>query len=255
MNVLQSTGVPEKSSGLPNPDANWALFLDLDGTLLDIAEAPDLVRVPDGLADSLRAAADALGGAVAIVSGRRLADLERLLPGVAIPFVAEHGAVVRGPDGTVEAFGAAPPPRAWVDAAMRLAQNAPGVLVEVKSHCIAIHFRRAPGHARAVAQLGRRLTANRRRDFQVVEARCAIEVRPVGADKGAAVDRILRAPPFTGRTPVFVGDDVTDEDGIRAAVSAGGVGLRVGQNFRGSPQAVRDWLKDLPDRLAGRAGE
>ena len=224
------------------PQQNWALFLDLDGTLLDIAERPDAVVVPEGLVAVLAALRDFLGGALAVVSGRPMADLDRLLRPLACDCGAEHGAVLRY-RGANAVLGEGVPP-VWVARIRVAAQDWPGVLVEEKTRGVAVHYRQAPQYARAIEQLLRSLvTADRR--FQILCAHMAFELRDAEVHKGRAVAEFMAREPYCGRLPVFVGDDVTDEDGIREAVLQGGLGLRVAEAFAGETAKVRAWLAGL----------
>ncbi len=221
---------------------NWALFLDLDGTLLEIAERPDAVVVPGDLIAGLAAARDFLDGALAVVSGRPMADLDRLLYPLSLDCGGEHGAVLRY-RGATEVLGEAVP-LVWVARIRTAAQAWPGVLVEEKARSIAVHYRQAPQYAQAIEQLLRGLvTADRR--FQILGAQMAFELRDADVHKGRAVAGFMAREPYRGRLPVFVGDDVTDEDGIREAVRQGGLGLRVAEAFAGRTAAVRAWLRAM----------
>lgn len=221
------------------------LFLDLDGTLIDIAPRPDAVVVPDDLIALLDELRQRLNGAVAVVSGRPLADLARLLPDCPVPLVAEHGAVFRLPP----EFPPMPLHRHAVPGAMaaqvrQQVSGLAGVLLEEKQSCLTVHFRLAPEQEPAVRSILEQ-AARRWPGFRIAGAKMALELRPRGLDKGTAVRQLIRHPPFRGRTPVFIGDDITDEDGIRACLLLGGRGLRVPGDFGGGPAAVRAWLKAL----------
>ncbi len=220
---------------------DWALFLDLDGTLIDIAPSPDTVVVPEALPRALARLRQRLSGALAIVSGRSLKDIDTLVP-LGLPAGAEHGAVLRGPDGKLVVSEDMPtvPPR-WLAALHDFAAPRPGVLVEEKSHAVALHWRLAQEHAEAAEKLLAALTAEDAR-YEVLPARMAAEIRPRGATKARPVTLLMRQHPFQGRIPVFVGDDVTDEDGMEAAAALGGFGLRVPEAFGGSPEEVRAWI-------------
>lgn len=232
-----------------------SLFLDLDGTLIDIAPRPDAVLVPDELHGLLRQLHRRLGGAVAVVSGRPLADLDRFLPRCPVPLVAEHGAVFKLPAGyhfRLAARYAVPPAMAaFVREALA---GLDGVILEEKQSCLTVHFRLAPEHQPAVrAVLERAL--DRWPAYRISEAKMALELRPRGLDKGTAVRRLMRYPPFRGRRPVFIGDDATDEDGIRACILLGGQGLRVPQDFGGGPETVRRWLWSLASQGAAQPAQ
>jgi trehalose 6-phosphate phosphatase len=223
------------------PPGRAALLLDLDGTLLDIAPRPDAVVVPSGLTDDLRALRQLLGDALAVVTGRPVEIVDALLGDAAFAVAGEHGGAIRhAPGQPVERSPLPSPPGEWLVAAERLALAHPGALLEHKAHGFALHFRAAPtaGPALREALLG--LLADSA-EFELLPAHMLWEVRPRATDKGKAVVALLERAPFEGRLPIFVGDDVTDEDGIAAAASVGGVGLRVQEAF-GAAAEVRAWL-------------
>ena len=237
-------------SPLPDPDANWALFLDLDGTLIDIAARPDSVVVPDGLTAALADIRDRLGGALALVSGRTLADIDRLTAPFQFACAGEHGAILRLANGKLrtrrEDYIFPESLRAELRAA---AANWPGVTIEDKTYNIVVHYRQAPSCHAAVRDFTRLLAAKAGPEFEALPARMAFEIRHRKLNKGAAVQAYMAEPPFSGRTPVFVGDDVTDEDGFRAAVSLGGLGLDVRVQFDGEAAQVRNWIASVRSRL------
>lgn len=239
----------EMNFALPCPRANWALFLDLDGTLLDIAPHPDAVIVPDGLRESLAAARAALGGGLAIVSGRAPAELDRILAPLRLPAAAEHGAWLRRDDN--DPWDATPlpaVPAAWHAHVEAAAEGHPGVIVEVKPLGLTVHLRQAPDALPRFRALLAELVAGAPDRFVLTDAKMGLEVRPRGADKGTAVLRLLEAAPFRGRMPVFLGDDTTDEDGFAVARRLGGIAVRVVEPST-SPDRVRQWLQALPARL------
>ncbi len=227
------------------------LFLDLDGTLIDIALSPDAVFVPDDLPPLLEQLRQRLNGAVAVISGRPLADLTRLLPECPVPLVAEHGAVFKMPaDYPAAALPQHTLPPGMAACVRQETAGLEGVLLEEKQSCLTVHFRQAPeseGRVRAALEQA----AKRWPGFRITGAKMALELRPRGLDKGSAVRELMRHPPFQGRIPVFIGDDVTDEDGIRACVLLGGKGLRVPDDFGGGPPFVRAWLRGLVSPVSG----
>ena len=230
------------ASSLPEIASDWALFLDLDGTLLDIAPRPDAVVVPPGLVDSLRGVATRLNGAAAIVSGRPAGDVDRFLAPLALPGGFGHGAEIRLPGGAPSPSEAArTPPVAWLDRLREAAAAWQGVIVEPKAHGVAMHFRLAPEREADVHDLMQRCAAECEA-FTLLSAHMAFELRPAGANKALPVEVLMRHAPFGGRRPIFVGDDVTDEDGMEAARRHGGFGLHVGRDFRGGSAEVRAWL-------------
>lgn len=226
----------------PAPARNWALFLDLDGTLLDIAATPDAVVVPDDLVADLASASKVLGGALAIVSGRALDNIDSLLSPLHLPVGSEHGAVIRLPNGFCDEV-ALKVPDDWKIALHDLAAACPGVLAEAKPHNVVAHYRNAPSHEAEVRRVVSGLVAFDPENFELLETKMAFEIRPRRVTKGRAVHSLMNTVPFYGRVPVFVGDDTTDEDGFRAALGLGGIALDVAPAFAGRPFEVRAWLK------------
>jgi trehalose 6-phosphate phosphatase len=228
----------------PKAEKDWALFLDLDGTLLDIAPTPDRVIVPNDLVGDLAAASAALGGALAIVSGRMLSEVDALLQPLRLPGGGEHGAVVRLPSGQYDEVDGRVP-QSFVDALATAAATKAGTFVERKTHSVVAHYRRAAQHEDFYRALAHEIIAGRERDFEVLQAKMAVEIRPRTVTKARAVERLMSSEPFQGRTPVFIGDDATDADGFRAAIALGGAGIDVFEHFAGRPKEVRWWLKSL----------
>jgi len=225
--------------------SEWAFFLDLDGTLLDIAISPDAVTVPVGLIDTLGALRNHVSGALAIISGRSIRTIDRLLHPLRISVAGEHGAVLRFPDGDIADAGSdAVVPEEWRKAIHMQAKSWPGTIVEEKPHGIAIHYR---GNPTAASEIGRFLEMLAARDpsFVALPAIMAFEIRHCSIDKGNALAALMAQDPFRNRKPLFIGDDVTDEDAILAASQLGGTGLRVPDAFGGEPAQVRLWLSDL----------
>lgn len=238
------TALPDPLPPPPPLDAaRDALFLDLDGTLVDIAERPDLIRVDPALRALLRAVGNRLGGRVVIVSGRSLADLDRHLHD-AVPLAAGvHGAELRGVPGARPREAAR---RALTAARAALALErdlqAEGMLVEDKGMAIALHFRQRPALGARAGRLAAQIADLSDGALAVQPGRMVVELKPKGADKGAAVEAFLATPAFAGSRPVFVGDDLTDEAGFRAAAAAGGHGVLVGQR---TPTAATHALPDV----------
>jgi trehalose 6-phosphate phosphatase len=226
----------------------WALFLDLDGTLLDIAASPESVFVPKHLIDTLAKLRMQMGGAVAVLSGRALRTIDRLLHPLLVCAGCEHGAVLRLPDGTVaEAPDNTVVPAHWRQLIHQQAAGWPGVLVEEKSHGIAVHYRTNPQLGLPVMGLLEQFVESDP-SFEILPALMARELRHRSINKGAALRRLMKTDVFKGRKPFFIGDDVTDEDAIAAARDLGGLGLRVPEAFAGEPARVRAWLAELAER-------
>lgn len=224
------------------PAHNLALFLDLDGTLLDIAPTPDAVVVPHDLVADLASASKALKGALAIVSGRGIESVDALLKPLSLPVGCEHGAIIRLPSGLCDEVEIKVPEE-WKRAVQDLAAACPGVFAEIKRHNIVAHYRKAPAYEAAVRRALSDLVAEDPQNFELLEAKMAFEIRPRQVTKARAVHSLMNVAPFRGRRPVFVGDDTTDVDGFQAAVALGGVGLDVAPAFAGRPAEVRAWLK------------
>ena len=214
---------------LPEARCEWAYFLDVDGTLVDLAATPDAIRVGAGLPGLLRALYRCSGGAVALVSGRALSDLDRHLPGLGLPCAAQHGLERRDASGRVWRHGAPAAAREIVGEALApLLARHRGLVLEDKGLTVAIHYRLAPQLAGHLHGLLRRLVAEHADSVQLQEGKYVIEIKPIGIDKGSAVREYLAEAPFLGRRPVFVGDDVTDERGFEAVNSVAGLSVKVG---------------------------
>ena len=230
------------ASVAPEPMPNWALFLDLDGTLLDIAPTPDDVIVPKDLVDDIAVASKRLGGALAIVSGRTLDNIDRLLAPLKLPVACEHGGTIRLPNGFFDEVELEVP-QAWKKTLRDLAARRPGMLSETKRHNVVAHYRNAPSYEDELRRTVISLVASDPANFELLEAKMAFEIRPRKVTKARAVHALMNVEPFRGRTPVFVGDDRTDHDGFAAAIELGGIALDVAIAFAGSPENVRHWLK------------
>jgi trehalose 6-phosphate phosphatase len=237
------------SGGLLAPPAlrrDNALFLDFDGTLVDIAAAPDLVRVAPELPHLLGAIADLLDGALALVSGRPLDELVRLLAPFSGAMAGQHGRERRRSDGSVFS---SPAPPALVRAAPVMADFAerhPGVRLEDKGGSLALHYRQAPSLAAACGGLARRVVDASGGALKAIDGKMVVELMPRTAGKGRAIAAFLAEPPFRGRMPVFVGDDVGDEGGFAVVDRLGGISVRVGAG----PTAARHRLAEVGDVLA-----
>ena len=236
--------VPAVRPPLPEP-GEAAFLLDFDGTLVDIAPAPELVQVPPGLVQTLRRLRARCGDALALVSGRPVAQIDAFLPDVPFAVAGEHGIAIRhAPGAPVQRPELPPLPPHWLDAADALAAGHPGVRVERKATGFVLHYRADPSAGAALKQAADALVAGSAGRFHVQSAKMAWEIRPSGIDKGSAVRALMRQPPFAGRRPVFVGDDLTDEDGIAASIALDGTGYRIPSDFA-DPEAVRRWLSGL----------
>jgi trehalose 6-phosphate phosphatase len=242
---------------MPPVDQNSALFLDIDGTLLDMARTPEAVAVPDGLMGVLKQLHGAFDGALAFVSGRSLVAIDSLFAPLVLPAIGCHGVEIRGADGTLQTL-AGPIPAPVRELLQDLVDAHPGTVLEDKIYTIALHYRLAP-EARpsleAALQAHHVLFATEKVTLQ--EGKAVIEAKPLGIDKGVGVRTLLREPPFKGRVPVFGGDDTTDMDVFQILPELRGTSFSVGRRFDGvdyhfpSPLAVRQWLAQLAEHGAG----
>lgn len=213
----------------PSYGEDWAFFLDVDGTLLDLAEHPDDVEVRPEIVGTLHDLHELTGGAVALVSGRAIADLDRILLPEHLPAAGQHGLERRDGSGRIERHRIEA--RGLERARAALAQYAarhPGILLEDKGLVLAVHYRNAPALEGEVCALAERLARDLGAGYKAQHGKMVVEIKPVGHDKGTAIREFLAEPPFRGRRPVFVGDDVTDEDGFRFVNAAGGISVKVG---------------------------
>ncbi len=224
-----------------------SLFLDFDGTLVEIAPTPDGIAVPGNLPARLGGLADRLGGRLALVSGRGIADLERHLGSLVLAVAGSHGSDCRAATG--DPLGQEPSglPQSLLDE-LAVFADTHGFSTEDKPHGAALHFRSDPSLEDKGLAFAEEIAA--KHGLAIKRGKCVIELVARGADKARAVHTFMAAPPFSGSTPVFVGDDVTDEDGMRAAVEHGGFGIAVGEraseNARyalAHPAAVHHWLQ------------
>lgn len=201
-----------------------AVFLDFDGTIVEIAERPEAIAVPPGLASRLERLAGRLGGALAVVSGRSVGDLQRFLGREMLHFAGSHGADVRTPSG--EPLSAARPVPVQVLEQLGAYAAASGLHLETKPHGAALHYRARPERGEEACGMVRALAAAQ--GLAAKTGKCVVELVWPGADKGTAVELLAARAPFAGARPVFIGDDVTDEDGFAAARRLGGFGIAVG---------------------------
>lgn len=245
------------SEAAPHSKQGWALFLDVDGTLLEIAETPQGVQVPTTLKqllDDLRARLD---GALALVSGRSLANLDQLFSPLQLIASGVHGCERRTADGHVL--------RPEVDAATiarvrkqlaDFARGHEGLLLEDKHYAVAMHFRRAPEMRDEVYRIMNDVLVQLGPTFALQAGKSVLELRPGAWTKGSSITAFMQEPPFVGRTPVFIGDDVTDEDAFAVVNEMSGMSIRVGnpaatlaRHRLGGVSDVLRWLQTVPPVL------
>lgn len=232
----------------PLDTASHALFLDFDGTLVSFADDPQAVAIEPDALQRLLVLAAALNGALAIVSGRPIADLDRFLAPLAFCAAGVHGLERRtSPKAAVERLAG---PEVLDDLRRTLSRavaSSPGLHLEDKGSALVVHYRTAPEReADAKAIVAESVSG--RSDLAVMHGNCIVEVHPAGMDKGQAVIDLMSRAPFVGRQPVYVGDDTTDEFAFQRLATVGGIGIKVGEGTTAADYrladvaAVHGWL-------------
>lgn len=247
----------------PLPDAESAWFLDIDGTLLEIAPTPSTVKVEDGLPELIRRLHQRCGGALALITGRPVSDVDRLFPGLRLPVAGQHGLERRDATGTVHRHPPEDADLPWLAALVKATvARLEGVWVEDKGLSIAVHYRANPAAQAAVDAALRGVLIDAGAALSLQPGKCVLEIKPEGRDKGSAIREFMAEQPFAGRRPVFVGDDVTDEFGFAEVNGLGGLAVKVGEGETAAPWRLRDvgevhaWLaKTLADAPAGSLQE
>jgi trehalose 6-phosphate phosphatase len=234
-----------------------ALFLDFDGTLVDMASTPGGARPEPGLVDLLQKLAENLDGALAIVTGRPLSDIDRMLAPALLCGAGVHGAEIRDAAGGPVRVVAPAVTDTFVDAVRSLEEIAPGILVERKNAAIAVHYRLAETKGPEVERRLRALLSEAGEALELRPGKMLVEAVPHSVSKGAALRGFMRLPPFAGRLPIMIGDDSGDVAAFEAAEAMGGKGLRVAGEFFSSGDAhfsgtvaVRQWLEQLSGRIS-----
>lgn len=243
---------------VPVPPLNPAFFLDVDGTLLDIADHPHLVRIDDDLGRLLNALRDAAGGAVALISGRSVAEIDRLFANPGFCVAGQHGAERRDFSGRMHRHEV---PLAGLRRAgrrlRRLVAEHPALVIEDKGMNLALHYRLAPQLGPEVERALHGLAGDLGAAFELQAGKMVLEIKPSGRNKGTAIAEYMREEPFRGRLPVFIGDDLTDEYGFALVNRIGGDSIKVGEGESAArwrlpdARAVRAWLGRCAENGAG----
>jgi len=216
----------------PNPaicGGDYAFFFDVDGTLAEICPEPDAVTIPVSVRNNLHSLSAACGGAVALISGRPIEQLDQLAAPLIFPAAGVHGAEMRDSAGNFHRVslpeGVAGPLAQMLEQGMAAM---PGTLLEAKGMAFALHYRQAENYQQQVLQLAEAAVA-KFPELMLQRGKCVAEIKPRGNDKGAAIASFMQQAPFAGRTPVFVGDDLTDEKGFQAVSALHGITVKVGE--------------------------
>jgi trehalose 6-phosphate phosphatase len=236
----------------------YAILLDIDGTLLDLARTPREVWVPPGLAATLHALHERTGGALALVSGRSLNDIDLIFAPERFPAVGGHGAEMRlSIDSEAVATHAPPMDKELKGRLAAIARLSPGILLEDKGYSLALHYRLAPHAEKAIYEAVSLIRADLpNAPIEVLPGKCVCEIKQTGFDKATGVHELMSHDPFRGRYPIFIGDDVTDESVFAAMPDLGGLAFSVGRHAQGvaghfdEPRDVRAWLARLIDGKA-----
>jgi trehalose 6-phosphate phosphatase len=244
---------------VPLPDGRWCLFLDIDGTLLELADSPGGVAVDPALVPLLARLRAVAQGAVALVSGRTIESIDQLFGDMSLPVAGLHGCERRDARGDLHVAPIALEQLAEVRAGLgRLAARHPGLLLEDKGAGLALHFLKARELEHELRAEVALLAAPLVPKFAILDGHAVIEVKPAAHTKDSAVTAFMEEEPFSGRVPIFIGDDQTDYDGFAAVRRHDGMAIAVGSRVKSEwwlpgPAAVRGWLGRLSESN-GRAG-
>lgn len=233
----------------PPARATWAYFLDVDGTLIAFADHPSAIQVDDALLGLLARLYQVCGGALALVSGRTLADLEERLGRGCLPLAGQHGLERRDATHRVHVVAAAPTATSALQHRLApLLARYPGLVLEDKGLTLALHYRQAPRLGGYLHRVLRGWLAQHGAGLHMQTGKYVLEIKPARGDKGSAIGAFMAEPPFQGRTPVCIGDDVTDEHGFAMVNRLGGYTIKVGPGRTCAGwrlpdvDAVRAWL-------------
>ncbi|MCO6390789.1 trehalose-phosphatase [Aliihoeflea aestuarii] len=247
---------PLSSFDLPCPVEQLAIFLDFDGTLADIVDHPDDVHLPGEMIEALDMLAKRTSGALAIVTGRPIEQIDRLLSPLVLPVAGVHGMARRAFDGKLHTADHDPSVFAEVQARMtHLHTEHADTMIEIKPGSIAFHYRRRPDLSETVAELVHEALGDLD-GIDILHGKMVVEVKTGHANKGSAIRAFMEEPPFADRVAVFAGDDVTDEFGFQAVAEIGGVAIKIGSGETraklrtDTPAEFRDWLAATARDLA-----
>jgi trehalose 6-phosphate phosphatase len=241
-----------------------AILLDIDGTILDFAPSPEQVRVPAQLRQTLSRLQQLTGGALALVSGRVLADIDGIFSPLKLAAIGGHGAEMRTTPGGKVTMRVKPLDAALKTSLAQIGELGPDILAEDKGYALALHYRRAPEQGSAVrAAVEKICAAAPAGTIEILPGKLVVEIKPSGINKAEAVRELMTLAPFAKRSPIFIGDDVTDEPVFGVMTQFGGLGFSVGRvaaavnGHFAEPEAVRAWLARIAaqDTKAESAGK
>lgn len=234
---------------IPAALSSWAYFLDVDGTLMEFSPTPDTARLERPTLELLARLRHVTDGALALVSGRTLADLERRFGALSIPCCGQHGLERRDSDGRLHVHKAPSASKEAIQLALTpILARYRGLMLEDKGLSLSLHYRHAPRQAAHVHGLMRRLVSEAGPGLQLQAGKFVVEVKPSGVDKGSAIREYLSEPPFLGRCPIYIGDDLSDEHAFQTVNRVGGISIKVGKGKTNAQHrlpnvaAVLTWL-------------
>lgn len=256
--LFEMVGVAASPHSVLPPFDRCAFLLDIDGTLLDLAPAPDQVVVPKGLRSSLRALFERTSGALAFVSGRSISDIDRIFAPAVFPAVGGHGAEMRlSPKEKACATSAQPMSRELKKRFIALGELSKGILIEDKGYSVAIHYRLAPEAEKAIFAAVAAIRGDlSEAPIDILPGKRVVEIKSSGFSKASGVRELMAHQPFKDRCPIFLGDDVTDDSVFAIMPDLKGLSFSVGRRARGvagqfsRPRDVRRWLAELAGQIA-----
>jgi len=248
MSQMSSSEIAEPTVQATSATGHIALFLDFDGTLVEIAPSPENVRIDRRLPGALDVLRKRLGGALALVSGRPVALLDEMMAPYRFDAAGLHGAQIRLGEGDAPLAAPSEALHAAVRAMVRFANAHIGVIVEDKRQSVALHWRLAPSLADEALALMERIAADIGPSMRLQRGKAVAELVPASASKGGAITWLMQQDVYAGRVPVFIGDDITDEDGFESVNAIDGLSIRIGEGETcarhriASPTALRQIL-------------
>ena len=246
-----------RARALPAPRPEWAYFFDIDGTLVELEDSAAGTGADADLQRLIAELSGAAGGAIALISGRSIADIDRLVRDHHLPVAGQHGIERRDAAGRITRHAVPAPALEWARSQLATAvARHHGLVLEDKGLSLALHYRRAPRLGGYAHRLIRSLAARMGSQYCVQTGKRIVEMKPAGKDKGVAVLEFMQEDPFRGRTPVFVGDDITDEYGFATVNRLHGHSVKVGPGRTAAHWRLRDvgavraWLAQRPEEAA-----
>jgi trehalose 6-phosphate phosphatase len=235
----------------PPPALDWCLFLDVDGTLVELTDTPSQTVADPEIRSLLQEVTERLGGAVALVSGRKIETLDELFAPLKLPAAGLHGVERRRAGGAIQGASFVDSQLDQARASLKaLVEAHPGTLLEDKDRTLAVHYRLAPQFEQIMRQSIIDIAKPLGTNYHIQSGKMLFEIKPRGFSKATAIKAFMKESPFSGRQPVFAGDDLTDQDGFAIVEAQGGISIGVGDRVHGqfyleNVAAVRNWLEGI----------